>query len=147
MRIKKISKQELQQQEQEQHQQQQQLRYEQELQAIGNDDSLPSTPIPSPPPTPPASVSPPPPPPPLYAASVEPITTIPMIPVMPTSTLALGSSAINSLSDTVLLTDTSTTDEEDISQITPLPMPILPPLKTDLLQMLPTKPLVDDDEG
>lgn len=46
------------------------------------------------------------------------------------------------------LTDSSTTDEEDMSQITPLPMPILPSLKTDKLQMLPSKiPLVDDDEG
>lgn len=47
------------------------------------------------------------------------------------------------------ITDNSTTDEDDdLSQITPLPMPILPSLKTDNLQMLPPKiPLVEDEEG
>lgn len=78
---------------------------------------------------------PPSPPPPPLLESILPMPTIPSMPPGP-----LNSSAITSL------TDTSTTDEEDLSQITPLPMPILPPLKTDILQMLPSQiPL--DDEG
>lgn len=76
------------------------------------------------------SAPPSPPPPPV----LDTIQTIPMG--------NLDTSAITNL------TDTSTTDEEDISQITPLPMPILPSLKTDILQMMPPNiPLVDDEEG
>lgn len=69
----------------------------------------------------------------------------PMFESMPTiPTSALESSIITNLTDN----NSTTTDEEDISQITPLPMPILPALKTDLLQMIPPKiPLVDDEEG
>lgn len=112
---------------------------QQEFEQEPEQEELSATPIPSPPPTPPAS------PPPLYVAPLEPISTIPtmptIVPSMERETLATSANAIASL------TDTSTTDEEDLSQITPLPMPILPPLKTDLLQMLPTNPLVlDDDE-
>lgn len=85
---------------------------------------------------------PPTPPPPPVLESIPTIPSMPTISTIPNiSTTTLTSSAMASL------TDSSTTDEEDISQITPLPMPILPPLKTDMLQMLPTKPLVDDDEG
>lgn len=109
---------------------------EQELESA-SDEPLPATPIPSPPPTPPAS------PPPLYVAPLEPIATIPTMPhIVPSNTLATSANAIASL------TDTSTTDEDDISQTTPLPMPILPPLKTDLFQMLPTNDrlVLGDDE-
>lgn len=69
------------------------------------------------------------------------VPTIPTIPIIPSGPL-ISSTVTNSA-------ENSTTDEDDdISQITPLPMPILPPLKTDLLQMMPPKiPLVDDDEG
>lgn len=68
---------------------------------------------------------------------LETITSIKSIPSIPT--ISSGPLATS--------TDNSTTDEDDdLSQ--PLPMPILPSLKTDILQMLPTKiPLVDDDEG
>lgn len=86
---------------------------------------------------------PPTPPPPVLETafdSIPPMPTISTIPTIPPGPLT--SSAMNNL------TDTSTTDEEDFSQNTPLPMPILPPLKTDVLQMHATKiPLVDDDEG
>lgn len=77
------------------------------------------------------------------------LDTIPSMPTLPTlSTMSTMQSSPLISSAITSLTDTSTTDEEDISQITPLPMPILPPLKTDILQMLPSKiPLVDDDEG
>lgn len=104
--------------------------------ASASDEPLPATPIPSPPPTPPAS------PPPLYVAPLERISsTIPTMPTMlQSNTLATSANGIASL------TDTSTTDEEDISQIQP--MPILPPLKSDLLQMLPTNDrlVLGDDE-
>lgn len=87
---------------------------------------------------PPAPSSPPPPPPALDTIPPPILDTIPIVPTGST----LDTSAITNL------TDASTTDEEDISQITPLPMPILPSLKTDILQMMPPNiPLVDDEEG
>lgn len=83
-------------------------------------------------PLPPAPPSPTPSPPPVLNS----------LPTIPTS--ALDTSTITHLTDN----STTTDEEEDISQITPLPMPILPALKTDLLQMIPPKiPLVDDEEG
>lgn len=90
-------------------------------------------------------LSPPPPsPPPPLLESISPLATIPTMHEMSTVPVGpLTTSAITNLSDN------STTDEdEDLSQITPLPMPILPPLntKTDILQMSKI-PLVDDDEG
>lgn len=91
----------------------------------------------------PLPLSPPPPPP--VLESIPPLATIPTMATMPTVPLGpLTTSAITNL------TDNSTTDEDEDSQTTPLPMPILPPLnmKTDILQRLPSKiPLVDDDEG
>lgn len=78
---------------------------------------------------------------PLPPAPPSPIPILETRPSIPSDPLAI--------STITNLTDNSTTDEEeDISQITPLPMPILPSLKTDMLQMLETKiPLVDDEEG
>lgn len=106
---------------------------------LGNDESLPPTP-----PPPPILESIP-----IIASvptipiisSVPTIPTIPTLPIMPPGPL-ISSTVTNS-------TENSTTDEDDdISQITPLPMPILPSLKTDILQMMPPNiPLVDDDEG
>lgn len=95
-------------------------------------------------------LSPPPPPPPVFdSESIPPLATVPTIPMVhDIPTIPVGPLATSAITN---LTDNSTTDEdEDLSQITPLPMPILPPLntKTDILQMLPSKiPLVDDDEG
>lgn len=84
---------------------------------------------------------PPTPPPPPILESIPIISSVQTISPLPSAGL-VSSTVTNS-------TENSTTDEDDdISQITPLPMPILPPLKTDILQMMPSKiPLVDDDEG
>lgn len=103
------------------------------------------------PPTPPpefmaSSPSPSPPPPVIESIpSIPIISSVPIVPIMP-ATVSAGPLVSSTVSNS---TENSTTDEDDdISQITPLPMPILPPLKTDILQMMPTKiPLVDDDEG
>lgn len=84
---------------------------------------------------------------PLPAAPPSP-TPSPPPPPVPDSLPTIPTSALDTSTITNLTDNSTTTDEEDISQITPLPMPILPALKTDLLQMIPPKiPLVDDEEG